>query len=349
MTSPAGAETLQTPELERLAQELAALGAETRTERRVKRIVPWVISLAIHFGIVLLALFITWTVTNLPKKDDSVLIVADFNALNYQPVAASGSAPIQQPDAVAKDMAQPAAADTLIRDQLKDTGVDPLAAFANQGFGGSAGESGAAALSRLAPRGGSNSASFAGISSGSNAHKIVYVIDASGSMIAYLQIVLDELARSLQNLSPQQSFSVVFFQGNNAIEVPPAGKLLPATADERSRALKWISANVVPKEGTNPLVAIEKALTLKPDVIFLLSQDITGYGQFEVDQQELMNLLDKLNPIDPKSHRRTTQINCIQFLDADPLDTMAKIAKEHGGPNGYKFLSRKELGLGGGG
>lgn len=343
------ADNLQSPELERLARELAALGAETSSERRVKRIVPWVISLAIHFAIVLLALFITWTVTNLPKKDESVLIVADFNALTYEPVASTGSPQAQQPDGVAKDMAQPAAVDTIIRDQMKDTGVDPLAALANEGLAGGAGDVGAAALARFAPQGGSNTASFAGISSGSNARKIVYVIDASGSMIAYLQIVLDELARSLQNLSPQQSFSVVFFQGNNAIEVPPAGKLIPATADERNRALKWINANVVPKEGTNPLVAIEKALTLKPDVIFLLSQDITGYGQFEVDQQELMTVLDKLNPIDPKSHRRSTQINCIQFLDADPLDTMAQIAKEHGGPNGYKFLSRKELGLGGGG
>ena len=73
-----------TPEptaLEKMAAELASLGAETHTERTVKRVVPWVLSLSIHIGIIALTMVVTWSVANLPKKDDSVLIVADFNAL----------------------------------------------------------------------------------------------------------------------------------------------------------------------------------------------------------------------------------------------------------------------------
>src|SRR5262245_61256438 len=77
--------------LEQLAAQLASLGAETQTERNVKRIVPWFISLAMHVAVILLALFITWTVTNLPSKQDSVLIVADFNALNFGPAGSSAS------------------------------------------------------------------------------------------------------------------------------------------------------------------------------------------------------------------------------------------------------------------
>ena len=46
---------------------------------------------------------------------------------------------------------------------------------------------------------------------------------------------------------------------------------------------------------------------------------------------------------DGNGHRRT-QINCIQFLDPDPLDTLRIIAERHGGPKGYKFLDREELG-----
>jgi hypothetical protein len=138
---------------------------------------------------------------------------------------------------------------------------------------------------------------------------------------------------------------VIYFQANNAVEVPPAGRLASATAQNRAAALEWIKSNVVPAGGTNPLVAIEKALTLKPDVIFLLSQDITGYGQFEVDQQDLMKLLDGLNPKDLETGRRSTQINCIQFVSEDRLKAMQAIAREHGGANGYKFLSSDELGL----
>ena len=187
--------------------------------------------------------------------------------------------------------------------------------------------------------------SFAG-AKGSNAKKIVYAIDASGSMIAHIQTVIDELARSLANLSPQQSFAVIFFQGNSVMEVPPQGRLVPAEPAAQQRALAWMREHVIPRGGTTPLAAIERALKLKPDVVFLLSQNITGYGQFEIDQRDLLATLDKLNPADA-SGRRAVQINCIQFLDADPLDTMKLIAQQHGSPDGYKFLSRSELRIAG--
>jgi hypothetical protein len=337
--------TTHPPDLDSLSRALAALGAETSTQRSVKRIVPWIISAAVHTGIIMLALAITYTVRHLPAKDESVLIVADFNALNYAPVVGSNDARTEVAGPMVKDLATPLPTGEQVTDRLRASeglpNIDVSAALGHSGIS----DGGVAALSQFAPKAGPISATFAGVT-GSNARKIVYAIDASGSMISSFQIVIDELSRSLANLSPQQSFAVIFFQETRAIETPPAGRFVPATAEERSRVLKWINANVVPAGGTNPLVAIEKALAIKPDVVFLLSQDITGYGQFEVDQQDLLSLLDKLNPRDSETGRRKTQINCIQFLDADPLDTMPAIAREHGGPNGYKFLSRKELGLG---
>jgi hypothetical protein len=35
----------------------------------------------------------------------------------------------------------------------------------------------------------------------------------------------------------------------------------------------------------------------------------------------------------------------VQFLDPDPLDTLRKIAEVHGGPKGYRFLDRRQLGI----
>lgn len=331
--------------IDRLAAQLARMGAETARERKVKRVVPWVISLLLHVGVGVLALLITWTVSQLPKKDESVLIVADFNAMNYEPVAGFDSPTTEVTGPSVRENVTPAPTNDQLSAQLLSATGDPLAEFTDLGSlmkplaGGSA-------LNQFAPKAGANAATFAGVR-GSNARRIVYAIDASGSMVAHLQLVVQELDRSLQGLSPQQSFSVIFFQGMEAVELPPAGGLLPATAEERGKALRWIAGNVVPAGGTNPLVAIEKALALKPDVIFLLSQNITGYGQFEVDQRELMALLEGLNP-KAANGRRMTQINCIQFVEEDPLGTMRKIAEEHGGPNGYKFLDRAELGLGGG-
>jgi hypothetical protein len=186
---------------------------------------------------------------------------------------------------------------------------------------------------------------FAG-TAGSNARSIVYVIDASGSMISHMQIVIDELSRSLEGLNPKQSFNVIFFQKNQALAVPPANQLLPATDQDKLRALQWIHDNIVPLGRSNPLAAIELAMSHKPDVVFILSEGITGSGEFEIDQRDLLARLNELNPVDSGTGRRRTQINCIQFLDPDPLDTLKIIAQEHGGANGYKFLSRAELGLG---
>jgi hypothetical protein len=215
-----------------------------------------------------------------------------------------------------------------------------LAELANSAGGGSA-----AALTGLVPASDPTGASFAGTSA-TNARRIVYLIDATGSMIAHLQVVLDELARSLSNLSSQQSYTIIFFQGDRAIEVPPGGKLITASPAEHERGMAWIKQNIVPKDRTNPMPAIRLALKYRPDVVFLLSHGLTGHGEFEIDQRDLLLLLEQENPVDRATGRRITQINCIQFLAEDPLDTMKRIAEVHGGPNGYKFLSRRELGLG---
>ncbi|MCI0363604.1 MAG: hypothetical protein L0Y44_02730 [Phycisphaerales bacterium] len=334
---------------DQLSERLAALGAQTPSERRVKRIVPWIISVIVHVGIALVALFITWTVSNrATTDDDSVLIVADFNALTYQPLTTDAPMLSDSSSSSAQAAARPLETASML-DQLPSSDAQTIdaAMAAMLGSSRASGDQQWGSLGPLSAGGSSHSVSFAG-ARGTNARKVVYAIDASGSMTPYLQIVLGELTRSLENLSASQSFAIVFFQRNAAIEVPPAGKLIPATAVERLRALDWIKQeNVVPAGGTNPIVAIEKAMALKPDVVFLLSQDITGYGAFEVDQADLMKLLDALNPKDSQTGRRRTSIKCIQFLDADRLGTMERIAKEHGGPDGYKFLSRQELGLGG--
>lgn len=321
----------------RLEAQLAALGSESHTERNVKRVLPWVLSIVIHLCIAVAAVFVTWTVANFPRKDESVLIVADFNALRYEPVAALQEAdplPVAQP---VVDLAPPTPSADSLLEQLRPSQTDPMALLH---VGGSS--SAASALASFAPPADPHAASFAGTSA-TNARKIVYVIDATGSMIAHLQIVIDELARSLANLSMQQSFAVIFFQGNAAIEFKPGRYLTPALQD-RQQTLEW-TKTIVPGGLTNPRPAIERALNLKPDVIFLLSHGLTGHGEFEIDQRELLQWLDGRNPIDRATGRRAIQINCIQFLDPDPLDTMRLIAQQHGGPNGYKFLSRRELGV----
>jgi hypothetical protein len=78
------------------------------------------------------------------------------------------------------------------------------------------------------------SASFMGVST-TNAQRVVYVIDASGAMVPYLQFIRHHLKDSLENLSDEQSFAIIFYQGGQAIGIflngdeilPPEGRPPP--------------------------------------------------------------------------------------------------------------------------
>jgi hypothetical protein len=318
---------------ERLDQLLEALGAATPTEHRARSLAPWAASIVIHVGLVLLGFAVTWTVVRLDDEEQPAMVVADFFASQYDPVTNLPAEPVPEPVRLGQAESQ------ALQEMLTLRGADsPSADLLSQPADG--------ALADFSPDSGAAAVTFVGLRS-TNARRIVYVIDASGSMIRSLPIVVKELARSLDLLAAQQSFGIIFFQRNEALAVPPAGRLMPARSDERLKALAWIEKNVHPLGRSNPLKAIETAIALKPDVIFLLSENITGSGQFEIDQKDLLAMLEKLNPRDPATGARPTQINCVQFLDPDPLDTLRKIAEAHGGPGGgYRFLSRAELGLG---
>lgn len=317
------------PELEAARR----FGLQSQTERSVRRIVPWVVSFAVHLMLVILGFVVTWTVIHLQDDEAPVEIVADFDAITYDPVVRMAESPAE----VVKDATQdrvPVADPAEALDTPSDR-PSPLELLSTA--------SRSEALARLAPTPSRATATFVGLTS-TNAQRIVYVIDASGSMMRSRSFLLDELERSVAGLVPEQSFAVVFFQDDRAVVVPPRGRLHPATESEKRRVHDWIDREVRPEGGSNPLQALAYALRLKPDAIFLLSENITGSGRFEIDKQRLLDQLERLNPAGADG-RRPVQINCVQFLDEDPLDTLREIARLHGGKNGYKFLTRAELGL----
>ena len=185
---------------------------------------------------------------------------------------------------------------------------------------------------------------FAGLKA-SNARRVVYVVDASGSLVGTFPLIIEELRKSLQRLDPRQSFGVIFFQRGEAITVPPGGNLQSATPERVSETMKWIEAKMIPSGRSNPIAAFEAAMAMRPEIIFLLSSDITGSGEFEMSEMALLAALERLNPTDASTNRRLTRVQCIQFLDPDPLGTLQRIAKEHGGESGFINITRQDLGL----
>jgi hypothetical protein len=290
--------------------------------------IAWILSIGMHLGLGLIAFLITWTVM---RTDDAPppLITATWHE---QPSGASSELPMLLPPTPQVELP------TVLIAPPESASISDGIAVLNQVAQGSP-------LPQLARREPASEAKFMGLDAVA-AKRIVYVVDASGSMLLHLSTVLHELQRSLTTLHPKQEFSIVFFQQNKSITVPPRNSLRPATPHNISTVMEWIqtSGEVIPTGSSNPVAAIRTAMKLQPDVIYLLSENITGSGVYEVPPDELIAQLEKLNPVDPRNGRRRVQINCIQYLTKDSLGTMQRIAEIHGGDDGYTFIERGRVG-----
>jgi len=288
-------------------------------------IVAWVISIGVHVGLGALAFLISWTVVR-TAHDPPPIITATWHDQSEQPMALP-SEPTQ----------------------IEVTGFtlpplpDPQASGVQDGFALLASTT-PVTMPKLARREESTEAAFMGLEAVS-ARNIVYVVDASGSMLLHLSTVVRGLEQSLFDLNKKQSFAILFFQKDQVIAVPPLNRLVSANTKNIKKAMQWIQYgdNVVPTGRSNPTKAIARALQMKPDLVYVLSENIRGAGQYEVSPEQLLASLDSMNPVDSRNGRRRVRINCIEFLTTDPANTMRRIAENHGGIDGYTFIDRSKV------
>ena len=300
-----------------------------KPKNTISKPVAWVVSLGLHIGLGALAFFITWTVISIEERPP-VIVTPQWHEQNSIDDAQLPSEPLQ----TTEDQTDSSQLVQLPEQQANEfDGFAVLHQISSTGV-----------IPEFAKRDPETEVQFMGLDAQA-ARKIMYVVDASGSMLLHLSGVLEELERSLRTLHPKQQFGVIFFQQNDAIVVPPVKKLVHATAVNIDSTLKWIrtSGKVIPSGGSNPIEAMEVAVRMKPDVIYVLSENITGAGRYEVPVDELLQSLDELNPIDTRNGLRPVQINCIQYVTEDPMGTMRKIAEIHGGNDGYTFISRGKV------
>jgi len=311
-------------------------------------VLPWVISLVFHAALVILAIFVVWSTVANQDEEEIIVPIARLSATPGAPVTQTQQKKVSKQSSMSQRRSL---------SQSRSTSQSTLSQTSNtqSSLVGVSGASGvkSSAFSKAARSGSGEKASFFG--TGGNARRLAYLVDASGSMIETLPFVILELKRSIGELSEKQSFTVIFFQGDDAIEVPVPNKgLKRATSQNKQKVINWIdisTGNVVPRGLSNPVSALQLALRYRPQLLFVLSDDITGDGRYEVDQRRLLTDIRRNNKVG-------TKINTIQFLYEDKLAeaigldgrpmgeegrTLYKISDMTGAV--HKFLDSRELGI----
>jgi len=285
----------------------------------------------LHAMVIAAGLVITWTVIQDESRPKPRPIVSDFRSTAFLPVQ---TLPAPEPASVDRTPEIDSPPEIMV--PVLPEIVEPT--WANMDF-----------TQSESPSAGREQAEFAGARV-TNARSLVYVIDASGSMMTWLPMVLKALRQSLDRLSPSQRFAVIFFQRDQAVMVPPE-RLVKAGTVTIDRVMDWSDQgrNLIPGGGSNPLPAMARAFSLEPDVIFLLSEGLDGTNGSSLEVDELVERLDELNPIaDPVTSARWTRIQCIEIgadrtTEEDGDSTMRMLGERYGGPDGWIRLGRKEL------
>jgi hypothetical protein len=171
---------------------------------------------------------------------------------------------------------------------------------------------------------------FMGISG--NATKVVYICDASGSMMDVFPRVRYELHQSVDVLRPMQGFNVIFFSDADLIALSKTD-LVMANPQNKRRAFE-LSEKMAAAGTTDPLPAIRLAFSQKPELIYVLTDGFDQVVSFDAVIEEFR----KLNA------DKKVKVNTILIRGAaDPeLERVVKtIATENGGI--CKIVDRQDM------
>jgi len=155
----------------------------------------------------------------------------------------------------------------------------------------------------------------------------IYIVDMSFSMTTgrRFERAKGELVKSINKLTPEQKFYVFFFNDRTypLFDPKPAKGMLAATPSNKQRALSWIRTRT-PESTTNPNMALQQALEMSPDVIFLLTD-----GELDEARSVVLGMIRHHN-------KSNVVIHTIAFGDEEGAATLEAIAGENNGT--FRFV-----------
>ncbi|MEE3371845.1 MAG: VWA domain-containing protein [Planctomycetota bacterium] len=183
----------------------------------------------------------------------------------------------------------------------------------------------------------SNSTHFFGVPG--NGSRFVFVVDSSRSMMGSdfsgrpWKHAQHELQMAISRLGPSCQFYVIFFDGKAHLmfdETPASMNMLHASSENVARFTHWMT-NVQTGFNTSPLQAVKCALSIRPDVIYLLSD-----GEF---RDQTARYLKRNNRRTSTTGKRAfaSIVHTIGFHNRAAQRVLRNIANSNGGT--YKFVA----------
>ena len=170
---------------------------------------------------------------------------------------------------------------------------------------------------------GTGGTSFFGI--GGRGRRFAYIVDRSSSMqqVRKLEVVKDELRRSIRALPDFASF-LIYFYANDYVTPEFQDDWIRARPREISRVRRWIDGQV-PGGSTQPMSSFMSVLSMepRPDVIFFLTDGIIP--------EDTAAKIRQYN-----STGRVIPINTIAFGSPAGQEQLKQIAADSGGV--YRFV-----------
>ena len=169
----------------------------------------------------------------------------------------------------------------------------------------------------------------------------VYVVDSSPSMRrdGAFEAAKEQIVRSLGSMKPKQRYHISFFGGElesmtfrgQAAETFP----IPANSENLSKTMEWIGRIKIQKDGRPPIDALQSAIAMQPDGIFLLFDGDTKVDDWTAKVREINRSKDFLSDGGPK-----VPIHVIHFFRDEFEKSMRTLATENNGT--YRFIPRPQ-------
>jgi hypothetical protein len=164
------------------------------------------------------------------------------------------------------------------------------------------------------------------------ASRIAYLIDCSARSEPHIEVMIDEVLRSVSRLDDAQSFAVIACRKDWAEVAPPGAMRKGGTSFGSAMAddlRAWLRERATPAAAPQIYAGIEAAMATRPDLVVLVSAGLANPGDGDDVRDAAIGACERANPRDASAGRRPARIMTLVAGGQDPQGVMSAIAAAH--------------------